>query len=56
MGSIVSIPDEAKLLKANTLMLELYVSILDRKRKKQIRFYDETFEKTNEIKQFFKEI
>jgi hypothetical protein len=27
MGSVVSIPDEAKLLKANTLLLELFVSI-----------------------------
>jgi len=33
MGSVVSIPNEAKLLKANTLMIELYVFIQDRKNK-----------------------
>jgi hypothetical protein len=33
MGSIISIPNEAKLLKANTMMLELYISIKDRKKR-----------------------
>lgn len=64
MGSVVSIPNEAKLLKANTLMIELYVFIQDRKNKimdiaqekTQNRFLDPIYEKTDEVMMFFDQI
>ena len=64
MGSVVSIPNEAKLLKANTLMIELYVFIQDRKNKimdiaqekTMNRFLDPIYEKTDEVMMFFDQI
>ncbi len=64
MVSVLSIPNEAKLLKANTLMLELFIFIQDRKNKNlditleknQNRFLDPIYEKTDEIMKFFDEI
>ena len=53
MSSVVNIKNEAKLLKANTLMIELYVFIQNRKNKNldfnlektQNRFLDPIYEK-----------
>jgi hypothetical protein len=64
MSSVVNIKNEAKLLKANTLMIELYVFIQNRKNKNldfnlqktQNRFLDPIYEKTDEIMIFFDEI
>jgi len=64
MSSVVNIKNEAKLLKANTLMIELYVFIQNRKNKNldfnlqktQNRFLDLIYEKTDEILIFFDEI
>ena len=64
MSSGVNIKNEAKLLKANNLMIELYVFIQNRKNKNldfnlektQNRFLDPIYEKTDEIMIFFDEI
>jgi len=61
--TIVEIPDEAKLLRANTMMLELYVTIMDSmysitgmgKQNRHIKL-DRVYEAAHEMRQFFVEL
>lgn len=62
--TVIQIPDEAKLLRANTMLLELYVVIVDsqfsvlsgRQKENRINKYDFVYETANQMRVFFEDI